>query len=457
MFWGVTLDSGKRYTQTVEKSFHLSMAALGFQNSSSSPVTVMAEVDKAQFALCTLQPGKIPQQPLDYCFTEGEEITFFMEGSGDVHLTGYLMEEPNTLEFEEDEETTADSDESTESASDANTGDESLSDEMTFSSLLQSKEIINNSNEEDSEEDSEDDDWDPSQDNPKRRKRTEKDTQKKKNPKKIQSEKTGRKKAKQTKTKSEQKQGYVNAASNVVSAGHENDIADGDVCDESWTPEETVETKVKKKKLKIKKKNQTDSGESTEIKTETPKKKVKKKMEENKKKNEESGSVGDDDMDSLNNVSSTANDTLDSTIESEKKAHGKHANLGVQESPAAKRNQSQATETKKRKIPGGIVIEDLKKGAGPMAKNGQKVHVYYKGNLAKNSKQFDACLKGSPFSFQLGAGEVIKGWDLGVVGMQVGGKRKLRIPPSKGYGNKQMGPIPPNSTLEFEIQLMRIQ
>ncbi|XP_067057663.1 46 kDa FK506-binding nuclear protein-like isoform X2 [Acropora muricata] len=424
MFWGVTLDSGKRYTQTVEKSFHLSMAALGFQNSSSSPVTVMAEVDKAQFALCTLQPG-------------------------------YLMEEPNTLEFEEDEETTADSDESTESASDANTGDESLSDEMTFSSLLQSKEIINNSNEEDSEEDSEDDDWDPSQDNPKRRKRTEKDTQKKKNPKKIQSEKTGRKKAKQ----SEQKQGYLNSASAVVSAGHENDIADGDVCDESWTPEETVETKVKKKKLKIKKKKQTDSGESTEIKTETPKKKVKKKMEENKKKNEreESGSVGDDDMDSLNNVSSTANDTLDSTIESEKKAHGKHANLGVQESPAAKRNQFQATETKKRKIPGGIVIEDLKKGAGPMAKNGQKVHVYYKGNLAKNSKQFDACLKGSPFSFQLGAGEVIKGWDLGVVGMQVGGKRKLRIPPSKGYGNKQMGPIPPNSTLEFEIQLMQIQ
>ncbi|KAK2548703.1 46 kDa FK506-binding nuclear protein [Acropora cervicornis] len=400
MFWGVTLDSGKRYTQTVEKSFHLSMAALGFHNCSTSPVTVMAEVDKAQFALCTLQPGKIPQQPLDYCFTEGEEITFFMEGSGDVHLTGYLMEEPNTLEFEEDEETTADSDESTESASDANTGDESLSDEMTFSSLLQSKEIINNSNEEDSDEDSEDDDWDPSQDNPKRRKRTEKDKQKKKNPKKIQSEKTGRKKAKQT--KSEQKQGYVNSASNVVRAGHENDIADGDVCDESWTPEETVETKVKKKKLKIKKKKQTDSGESTEIKTETPKKKVKKKMEENKKKNEreESGSVSDDDMESLDNVSSTAKDTLDSSIESNKKEHVKDANLG----------------TKKRKIPGGIVIEDLKKGAGPMAKNGQKVHVYYKGNLAKNSKQFDACLKGSPFSFQLGAGEVIKGWDLGIVG-----------------------------------------
>ena len=74
----------------MEKSFHLSMAALGFQNCSTTPVTVMVEVDKAQFALCTLQPGKIPQQSLDYCFTEGEEITFFTEGPGDVHLTGLL-------------------------------------------------------------------------------------------------------------------------------------------------------------------------------------------------------------------------------------------------------------------------------------------------------------------------------------------------------------------------------
>ena len=87
-FQGITLDAGKRYTQTVEQSFHLSMVALGFQNSSAQPVTIMVEVEKAQFAICTLQPGKIPQQALDYTFTEGEEITFFTEGSGEVHLTG---------------------------------------------------------------------------------------------------------------------------------------------------------------------------------------------------------------------------------------------------------------------------------------------------------------------------------------------------------------------------------
>ena len=84
------MDADKRYTQVVEKSFHLSMAALGFQNSSALPVTVMVEVEKANFALCTLQAGKIPQQPLDYTFTEGEEITFYSEGPGEVHLTGEI-------------------------------------------------------------------------------------------------------------------------------------------------------------------------------------------------------------------------------------------------------------------------------------------------------------------------------------------------------------------------------
>ena len=67
------------------------MAALGFQMPSESPVTVMVEVNKAQFALCTLQAGRIPQQPLDLNFTEGEEVTFFTEGNGDVHLTGKIL------------------------------------------------------------------------------------------------------------------------------------------------------------------------------------------------------------------------------------------------------------------------------------------------------------------------------------------------------------------------------
>jgi len=67
------------------------MAALGFNNPTPDPVTVMVEVEKAQFALCTLQPGKIPQQSLDIAFTEGEEVTFYTEGNNEVHLTGEMI------------------------------------------------------------------------------------------------------------------------------------------------------------------------------------------------------------------------------------------------------------------------------------------------------------------------------------------------------------------------------
>ncbi|XP_068740450.1 46 kDa FK506-binding nuclear protein-like [Montipora capricornis] len=447
MFWGVTLDSGKRYTQTVEKSFHLSMAALGFQNCSTLPVTVMVEVDKAQFALCTLQPGKIPQQSLDYCFTEGEEITFFMEGPGDVHLTGYLMEEPNALEFEEDEEEmTADSDESSESVPDANSSDsedESLSDEITFGNLLHSEEIASDSD----EEDSDDDDWDPSKDNPKPRKRFKKDKKKKNTEKEQKNGDPAQKKGKLTERKAQN----VNSVGKTDSVGDRISSNDDDD-DESWTPEEKVETENKVKvKKKNKKKKQTETVESAQ--TQTQVKKVKKKdHEKNETENEGIGSIND--------VSSATNtNNLDSSDKSKKKKRSKHQNKdsGLQASPVAKMDESGASETNKRKLPGGIVMEDLKKGNGPVAKKGQLVHVYYKGNLAKSKKQFDACLSGPPFSFRLGAGEVISGWDLGVAGMQVGGKRKLTVPPSKGYGSQKRGPIPPNSTLEFEIQLMQIQ
>ena len=85
------MEAGKRYSQTVEKSFHISMAALTGTNNAKTlhvQVTVMVEVEKASYPICTLQPGKIPQQALDYIFTEGEEVLFYTEGDLDVHLTG---------------------------------------------------------------------------------------------------------------------------------------------------------------------------------------------------------------------------------------------------------------------------------------------------------------------------------------------------------------------------------
>ncbi|MCC7303796.1 FKBP-type peptidyl-prolyl cis-trans isomerase [bacterium] len=96
-----------------------------------------------------------------------------------------------------------------------------------------------------------------------------------------------------------------------------------------------------------------------------------------------------------------------------------------------------------------------KEGTGEGAKNGQQVTVHYTGTL-ENGKKFDSSVdRGTPFTFTLGAGEVIKGWDLGVLGMKVGEKRKLIIPASLGYGSTGAGGvIPPNATLIFEVELI---
>ena len=106
----------------------------------------------------------------------------------------------------------------------------------------------------------------------------------------------------------------------------------------------------------------------------------------------------------------------------------------------------------------GLTITDLTLGEGAEAAAGQTVVVHYRGTL-ENGKQFDASYdRVTPFSFPLGAGRVIKGWDEGVQGMKVGGKRKLVIPPDLAYGSRGAGGvIPPDATLIFEVELLDVK
>ena len=106
----------------------------------------------------------------------------------------------------------------------------------------------------------------------------------------------------------------------------------------------------------------------------------------------------------------------------------------------------------------GLQYWEIKKGTGKLAETGKKVSVHYTGWLT-DGKEFDSSRdSGEPIQFDLGTGQVIKGWDEGIAGMKVGGKRQLRIPPALGYGQRGAGSaIPPNATLVFDVELMGVK
>eukprot|EP00276_Gloeochaete_wittrockiana_P008532 CAMPEP_0184643210 /NCGR_PEP_ID=MMETSP0308-20130426/14_1 /TAXON_ID=38269 /ORGANISM="Gloeochaete witrockiana, Strain SAG 46.84" /LENGTH=113 /DNA_ID=CAMNT_0027070975 /DNA_START=56 /DNA_END=397 /DNA_ORIENTATION=+ len=107
--------------------------------------------------------------------------------------------------------------------------------------------------------------------------------------------------------------------------------------------------------------------------------------------------------------------------------------------------------------PSGLQYEEITVGTGDSPKTGNKVVVHYTGTLA-SGKKFDSSRdRNEPFSFVIGKGQVIKGWDEGVASMKVGGRRKLIIPPALGYGASGVGGvIPPNAVLNFDVELLRV-
>jgi len=109
------------------------------------------------------------------------------------------------------------------------------------------------------------------------------------------------------------------------------------------------------------------------------------------------------------------------------------------------------------RVVSGVTVDDRKVGSGPAAKKGDRINMRYIGKLDKTKAVFDSNKKGKPFSFVLGKGEVIKGWDIGVAGMQAGGERRLTIPAGLAYGSQKQTGIPANSTLVFDVKLLEIK
>lgn len=149
----------------------------------------------------------------------------------------------------------------------------------------------------------------------------------------------------------------------------------------------------------------------------------------------------------------TGSDLVDKKKEKKEKAKAKKEE--------AKKEQKDAEEPKEKKfvtktLLGGVITEDRKTGKGAQAKGGNKVGIRYIGKL-KNGKVFDKNTSGKPFTFNLGKGECIKGFDLGVAGMAVGGERRVIIPPKMGYGSQALPGIPANSELTFDIKLVSLK
>jgi len=348
MFWGLILKSNKKYTQTLEKSFHLSKASLDISTADNEPVQVMYTHDNNSYLLCTLQKGKFLDCSLDLNFQEGDNLCFSTKGNGIVHLTGYLI--PDDDDFGEFEDAM---------------DDESM-DEEAISDLREKLEA-------------------------------------------------GKKKSKEA----------AKAGKKKVPVEESEDEEDDDDSDAEL--DQTAD-------------NDDESGEEEED-------------------DEEDDDEDEEDEDS-EEEQVQAPPAKQQKLDPHAKQNGKKQNgleNGDKQGDKKQKQKEKGQDGKIQKLQGGLLVQDLKVGTGAEAKPGKKVQVYYEGRLKSNNKVFDATKNGPGFKFTLGKGDVIKGWDLGITGLKVGGKRRLICPPQLAYGAKGNPPvIPQNSTLVFDVELKNV-
>ncbi|KAJ1657609.1 peptidylprolyl isomerase fpr3 [Dispira simplex] len=394
-FWGLQVSPNRAYTQSVEASFRISMAALDEKIANETERTVVkVTVDHKIFVLCSLTPGRCEQQPLDIVLTEGEEVTFYVKGENTVHLTGnYLPDDDMGHSGAGDEEGSDESDEEFE-------GD-SEDDELSLEQLAEKygvdvNDLIRELEEQQEGEDSEDDSGDDESD------------------------------AKITMLNDDELSDEEGDDDYMIDDGAEDDDEELEVDEESLKEEvkktlSEAQAPVESPVVNEKKANK--KRKAAELPKETPKK-VKEAKAPSKKEPV---------------ATPSAQAKKDSTT------------------PTPSKSAKKAEKPKPVTLPNGLMYEDITVGQGAPCKKGQRVGMRYIGKLT-NGKVFDKNTGGKPFSFKLGAGEVIKGWDIGIAGMKNGGERRLTIPAALAYGKRGAPPdIPSNATLVFDVKVVNIR
>ncbi|KAL1451900.1 hypothetical protein WDU94_006234 [Cyamophila willieti] len=410
MFWGFVLEPKKRYNTTVTKPFHISMAALDPKSINDNDISsLVLNVDGTETILCNLGKPNYLQERLDLNFIEGNTITLEVKGKAIVHLSGYFIYEQDGMDDEDDSDLDDEED----------VDDEELEEEdqkalQALRKKINKKSKFNASTtEEDSDDDDEDDDsmdvsdlaFDDDEDD-----------------------------------------------DDEDDDGEDDDEDDDDEDDDSEEEEVKIASPGSTPMPPAKKQKGNNASANN-----TPISAKKKKQQELQQAKQESAKKNKGDKQSPQKQAPLTNGNT--TPGSNKKKKNKENNAaGTPNSNAGTPNSKQADgKTPKKSLEGGVIVEDLKVGAGVPAKSGKMVSVYYAGKLKSNNKQFDATTQGPGFKFRLGKGEVIKGWDVGLNGMKVGGKRRITIPAHMAYGNKGSPPaIPPNSTLVFDVELKNV-
>lgn len=424
MFWGITIENGKRYSQVVDSSFHVSMAALEQSedlHTKKPNVNLIIEHEKSEFLLCTLEHGKSYQQPLDLNFAEGEEVTFFLNGEGVVHLTGYLNggDQEGFEEFDSDVDSDLNLDnlEDEDEKNEQDTGKNNKR-KMHAKALVNAKRKKLDSSDEDLSDGDESDDEEEDDDDDEEDEDDDSDVEKfLKRQAPVAKQKSKLQKATPAKQLPETKQGKKpQATPSPKSPVTPNKSSGNSTLDSSMNSE--------KKKRKRKKKSKTPT-------------------------------LADNQKAPLQNSNTPAKNADNKTPAKNGNVTTPAKNVGSK-TPVKHDGVKTPAKVSRQVLPSGVIVEDLHVGSGPEAKPGKFIQVYYAGQL-QNKKEFDSVTSGKPFKFKLGKGEVIKGWDEGIKGMKVGGKRKVIVPPEQAYGKKAVGPIPPNSTLTFDITLKAVQ
>jgi len=459
MFWGLLLEEGKFYSQKVTKPFHVSMAALEPSGKGGgNPITVNLEQDGMDFILCTLKEDSIYQQAVDLNFAQNDEIKFFLSGKGTVHLTGYVVsdeESDDELEDESDEEPP----QLTEAATKKPKETEKVSNKKPAKEAKEESEDSEEESDEDSDEDSEEETNSPPQTKKpavvNKKGKVEKETEKAvatKKGKKVEADED----SDEDDSDDESDDGKIDFKKLMQedSSGDDDDDDDDDDIDMDEMEDEGEEEE-----------SEDDSSEEED----SPPKKVKKTPVTPNTDTSKQKEKGKTPPSSFKETKKEKSKPTPEPVQSGKKRKEVDSPLvnGVDSTPPKKSKKNKSDKEKpqespqprtpKRTIKGGIVVEDLKVGTGPETVTGKYVNVYYTGKLKSNNQQFDSNTSGKGFKFRLGGNEVIKGWDFGVAGMKVGGKRRLTIPYKMAYGDKGNAPeIPPKADLVFEVELRNV-